>query len=54
MDWPQIVWIILAGISLGTAAAKHGEKKEGTFSVGTTLIGVGLMFFILYSGGFFG
>lgn len=53
MNWPQITIIALGAIGFGFAAAKHGEP-QGNYSVFWTAVGMGVEFFILWQGGFFG
>ena len=54
MGAPQIILIVLAGISLLVNAYMHGKDRAGKFNVFHKLIDVGLMFWILIAGGFFG
>lgn len=54
MHWPQITMIVFAGISLGVSASQHGKPKDDVHSIWWTLIALGLEFWILSEGGFFG
>jgi len=54
MDWPQITWIVLAAIGLGIDLSRDGREKEGRHNFIATLIGTGLMAWLLWAGGFFG
>lgn len=55
MGWPQIVWIVLAGISVGMHLVKHGESRQNEkYNVIACLIATGFMAFVLSAGGFFG
>lgn len=53
MGWPQITWIVLAGVSLGIGLVQHGKPRTGTHSIWITLISLGLGFWLLSAGGFF-
>ena len=52
MHTPQIIWIFLAGGTIFVSLMKHGEPK-GNYNFWTTLIAMGLEFWIVYAGGFF-
>lgn len=52
IGWPQIIWIVLAGLSLGISCAKNGEPR-GPYSAIGTLIGIILGCALLWWGGFF-
>lgn len=52
MGLPQIIWIILAGISIGGTAMKHGENQP-PYNIWLTLMGTLLSFGLLLWGGFF-
>lgn len=51
---PQIIWIVLSMIGLGTSMANHGKPSNGKHNFWIILISAGLNFWILYAGGFFG
>lgn len=56
MHWPQIALIALYSTELGIVLARNGEPKTGgmaTYSFGTSLVGVSLIFALLIAGGFF-
>lgn len=54
MGIPQIIVIILYGLSLGAMLVKHGEPKEGTYSFWSALFAVVILFGCFWWGGFFG
>ena len=54
MGWPQVIWIIIAGIRLGVHIARHGEPMNQRYHAGARLVGVAMMGGLLYWGGFFG
>lgn len=53
LHWPQLVWITLACISVGTEIAKHGRPRTGTHNAVSLAIAFCLMYGLLYAGGFF-
>lgn len=53
MGTPQIIWIVIASLSLFLSLIKHGEDK-GKFSFWNTLFAVAIDVWILSAGGFFG
>lgn len=53
MGWPQITWLILAGISFGLVWSKHGEPKEGNHNAFVSLIALLISYGLLRAGGFF-
>ena len=50
---PQIIYIVLMGISLGVALIKHGEPREHNYHFGLSLLGALISVGLLYWGGFF-
>lgn len=50
---PQIVAIVIYGIDIGIALVKHGQRKEGKYSVWEQLIAAAIEIAILKAGGFF-
>ncbi len=54
MSAPAIIWLVLAGIGLTVAAAKHGRTEVETHNVWTSIVGVGITAGLLVWGGFFG
>lgn len=54
VGWPQLIYLILAGISLGIHAALHGEDRKHPYDFGSTLFGESLLILLLWWGGFFG
>lgn len=53
LHWPQITMLVLYGLSLVIGAAEHGKPKKGDHNVITNILGVGVSFWILWSGGFY-
>ena len=53
MNTPQIIWIVLAGLSVGISLAMHGEKIDYKYSFYRKVSQVGVMVGLLYWGGFF-
>ncbi|WP_156129088.1 hypothetical protein [Chitinibacter sp. ZOR0017] len=53
MSYPQLIWLALNGIALGIALSEHGKPKTGKHSFWSTLIAVGLGYWIVSAGGFF-
>lgn len=53
MEAPQIVYIVLASMSLGIHLVKHGEDRNKKYDFWGELIGSGIIISILYWGGFF-
>ena len=54
MGWPQVVYILLLGISLGASIIKDGKPKTGTHNLFHDLIAYALGVTLMYCGGFFG
>lgn len=50
---PQIIYLALVLLGLGSHLAKHGEKKEGKYDFWSSLIAQGIIIWILAAGGFF-
>ena len=50
---PQIIWLVLAVLSVGIALAKNGERKKENYSFFTALIATIIEIIILSYGGFF-
>jgi hypothetical protein len=53
MGAPQIILIVLLGISLLINAYKHGKPKTGTYDLFVSLLNAGITIWILIAGGFF-
>lgn len=53
MRAPQIIWIVMVGINMLISASKHGQKRQGEYSIFTDIIAVGISIGLLYWGGFF-
>lgn len=53
IEWPQIIWLCLAGLNLLGAIAMDGEPKTGKHSLALSMLGGGASFGLLYWGGFF-
>lgn len=51
--WPQVVWIVLAAISVGIHMAKHGERRTDKYSFWWDLVGTLFLSWLLWCGGFF-
>jgi len=52
--WPQIVVLAIWVLALGYTAAHEGEpKKVSKHSLAHSLVAVGIVFFILWWGGFY-
>ncbi len=49
---PQIIWIVIVGLSLGINAEKHGKLKKGKCNAYYVLIAVIIEALILWWGGF--
>lgn len=49
---PQIIWLVLAGLSLFMHAAKDGEPR-GNYDFSGAIAAAAISFGILYWGGFF-
>ena len=54
MGAPQIILIVLLGISLLVNAYLHGKPKTGKFNIFYKLVDAGIIIWILIAGGFFG
>jgi hypothetical protein len=54
MGAPQIIWLVLIGVSLGGDIARHGKPKTGTYNANHSVIAVALGAGLLWWGGFFG
>jgi hypothetical protein len=50
---PEIIYIVLASLSLGITAVKNGEPRKGKINFAAVIISQALTFGILYWGGFF-
>lgn len=53
-EWPQIIYTILLFLNVCIYVGKHGEEKTGKYNAGTGLFCSGVVFFLLYQGGFYG
>ncbi|ENO0459398.1 transglycosylase SLT domain-containing protein [Salmonella enterica] len=53
MNWPQIIWIVLAALGLGITMTKHGEPRTDHHSFWWQLAGVLICAGLLWCGGFF-
>lgn len=54
LHWPQLTYVALTLIGLGVTIANHGDRRAGTHNAWASLIARGLVFGLLYAGGFFG
>lgn len=52
MGWPQVTYIVLTALGFGLTLAKHGQPRD-PYNFWHAIFGSGLMFGILYAGGFF-
>lgn len=52
--WPQYTYLVISILGVGIAIAQHGQPRTGNHSFWTHLIGVGIGYWLLYMGGFFG
>ena len=53
MGVPQIIVLILYGLTLGIEMTKNGKPREGEYSFWSSLIGCGVTMGLLIWGGFF-
>lgn len=53
MHWPQVVWLVLAGLGIGIGLAQHGTPKTGRHNIVVDVLSVGIGLLLLYCGGFF-
>jgi hypothetical protein len=53
MGAPQIILIVLLGISLLINAYMHGKPETGTYNIFVSLLNAGILIWILIAGGFF-
>ena len=53
LQWPQLIWIVLAVLGLGVNMAKNGEPTGFRYSGWLKLIGIAIGATILWCGGFF-
>jgi hypothetical protein len=51
---PQLIYLALSLVGLGIELAKHGEPKSGRHDALSSVIASGVIFGILWWGGFFG
>lgn len=51
--WPQITWIALCAADVAINLVQHGKPRTGRYNIIGSVIGAGLMIWILHSGGFF-
>lgn len=50
--WPQLMYLALCFMSLGVAAAKHGQPRE-PWSFWGALVNLAIVLPLLWAGGFF-
>ena len=53
MNIPQIIVIVIMGLSIGVNLGKHGEKQNDTYNVWHSLFRVAIWIGLLVWGGFF-
>ncbi len=54
MGIPQVLIILIYAMGLGINLARHGQPKTDTYSFGAALVSTGIVFALLWWGGFFG
>lgn len=52
-NWQQVVIIVLYSLALYNGFITHGTYQRGKGNVWHSIIGVGIMLFLLITGGFF-
>lgn len=52
MSWQQIAMIVWIALELGIGLEQSGEPKKGTYKFYPVVIGMAILTFILYTGGF--
>lgn len=52
MEWPQITYLVLLGVSGGINIIKHGTPRED-YDFGSWVFGCCIILPLLYFGGFF-
>ncbi len=52
MSWQQVAMIVWLVIDIVVGLMEAGKPKEGTYRFGPVLIGTALVWYILYSAGF--
>ena len=50
---PQLVYLVMSLIGLGLSIGEHGRPKTGKHSTWRDMFSTVIIFYILYSGGFF-
>ena len=50
---PQIIYVAIVILGLGVELERHGKPKEGKYNFITSALVTGLVFGLLYWGGFF-
>jgi hypothetical protein len=53
LQWPQVIWIVLAVLGLGIHMARSGEPLRGRYSAWMQIISIAIGATILWCGGFF-
>lgn len=56
MRIPQLIVIVIAAVGIGVDLTRHGELKTGInakYNIWTTILAQGILFTLLYFGGFF-
>jgi len=54
MGTPQIILLVILGLNLLATAYLHGKPRTGKFNIFGALGNVGILIWLLVSGGFFG
>lgn len=53
VGWPEGIWFGLAALALLLTAVNGGEPRTGKHSLALAMLSTGIMFGLLYWGGFF-
>jgi len=53
LQWPQLIWIVLALLGLGIHIAKSGQPLRGRYSAWVQFFSISITAIILWCGGFF-
>lgn len=52
--WPQVIYIALSFMGLAVAIMQHGQPRTKTHDMKVTLVAMGIVYPLLWWGGFFG
>ena len=53
LQWPQITYIAITGITLGVQLANHGKPRSGNHDFGASILATAILYVLLWQGGFF-